>query len=55
MQPKSETIGLECDKFDHLLSGGQVLLGKERKLSPWAKGGRKKYLEFLQEDGESGD
>lgn len=55
MQPKLRTVGLEGENFDHILSGGQILIGKKRKLSPWVKGGRKKYLGFLEEDGESGD
>ena len=55
VQPKLAITGLECEKFDHILSGGQILIGKERKLNPWAKGSRKKYLGFLQKDGENGD
>ena len=48
VQPKLGLTGLECEKFDHILSGGQILIGKERKLNPWAEGGRKKYLGFLK-------
>lgn len=55
VQPKLGLTGLECEKFDHILSGGQILIGKERKWNPWAEGGRKKYLGFLKEYGESGD
>jgi hypothetical protein len=48
---KLGSIGLECEKFDHILSAGQILIGKDRKQSPWLKGGTEKHLGLLWEDG----
>lgn len=45
-----ETIGTKSVKRDLIFffSEGQIFIGKERKVHPWAKGGRKKFLVFYR-------
>ena len=54
---------VQSENFYYVLSGGQILTGKEKNkqtnkkssLSPWVKGSRRKYLGLLQNVGKSGD